>query len=198
MSPAHELTSLLVAARNGDRVAEGRFWELVHAEVRRIAESVLAGDGVRRYLQPTELINEAYIRLIGDGATDWKSRHYFYAAAGRAMRQICVDYARKRRAAKRGGGKAMMELNDLSPSHGELGAQKQGAAWPPEDLLALDEALERFERLDPERAEAIVLHYFAGRSIDETAEMRGVSPRKIDADLRAAKAWLRTQMTGRS
>jgi len=98
------LTVMLAAAERGDAEARERLWQSVYSELHRMAESMLAGDGARRLLQPTTLIHEAYLRLVGDGDVAWNSRGHFFSAAARAMRRICVDYARSNRALKRGGG----------------------------------------------------------------------------------------------
>jgi RNA polymerase sigma factor (sigma-70 family) len=209
-STRQPLTTLLSAAGNGDHSARNRLWALVYAELRRMAHFALAGDGAARHLQTTELVQEAYLRLSSNGDIDWNSRGHFFGAAARAMRRICVDDARKRNALKHGGGRGIVAFSELSSgcaesvdSNGDavtltpaLSLQGRGSDWSLADLLALDEALDRLERFDPRKAEVVMLRYFAGLSIDDTAASLGLAPRTIDNECRLARAWLYRELTG--
>lgn len=219
------ITELLTAAGKGDAAARERLWEVVYDELHRIAEGQLAREAPGGTLQPTALINEAYLRLVGGGDADWANRRHFYAAAAKAMRRIRIDYARKRDALKRGGP----GLGKDSPAQGvregipedggcerglshqravEWGARPRGlkpAAHcvedaavfdeDPAEVLAVDDALTKLEQADPPKAEVVMLRYFAGLSIDETAETLGVSARTVDSAWRFAKAWLHRELS---
>lgn len=179
------ITQLLHAATQGDEAARDRLWSAVYEEVHRLARVQLACEGAGCSLQPTVLVNEAYLRLIGDGQVEWSSRRHFFGAAAMAMRRILVDDARSRGSVKRGSGKKPGPLPDELP----------GPANDPIMLLAISEALEKLEQDDPPRAEIVMMRYFAGLSIDETAAALSVSPRTVDAGWRFARAWLRRELS---
>lgn len=179
-----EITRLLHAAGGGEANAVEQLWSHIYPELRRLARAQLAREGHRCQLQTTVLIHEAYLRLVGEQPVEWANRRHFFAAAAEAMRRIRVDDARKRCRAKRGGGKFPTPLLD---DPGVFDAE-------PDELLALDEALERLQNHDARKAEVVKLRYFAGLTIDETAAALDVAPRTIDAEWRFARAWLHREM----
>jgi len=195
------VTRLLQAAEQGEAAARERLWSLVYDELRRIAQAQMAAESPASGLQTTILVHEAYLRLVGSEPVGWNSRAHFFAAAANAMRRIRVDDARKRARLKRGGGRHPVGLD-----HGGSGVRKAGPAAAlgrddddnALDLLALDEALDRLEALDARKAQVVMLRYFAGLSIDETAAALGIAPRTVDSDWRFARAWLHRALSGES
>ncbi|HEY6804350.1 MAG TPA: sigma-70 family RNA polymerase sigma factor [Pyrinomonadaceae bacterium] len=183
-SASHNVTQLLVAWRRGDEVAGDELISLVYGQLRRIARNRLRGEFASQNLQTTDLINEAYLRLV-DQSVDWQNRAHFFGIAARLMRQILVDSARTRHALKRGGDQHQISL---SAADGEL---KHCA-----HLLALDEALETLAEVDPQRSHIVELRFFGGLTIDETAEVMCVSTATVERSWRAARAWLQTELTG--
>jgi RNA polymerase sigma factor (TIGR02999 family) len=182
-----DVTRLLDAAAAGDPHAAGRLLPLVYDELRRLAAQRLAHEKPGLTLQPTALVHEAYLRLVGGGDDEgWNGRGHFFAAAAEAMRRILVEAARRRRAAKHGGGRAREDLNaDLVP-----------AAEPREDLLALDEALDRLAATNRQAAELVQLRYFAGLTLPDAAEALGMAPRTAGRLWAYARAWLRREIEG--
>ncbi len=174
---------ILLAIRNGDKGAEERLFRLVYQELRRMAHLRMAGQPADHSLQTTALVNEAYIRLIGDDQASWESRRHFFGAAAMAMRQILVDRARRRRAARHGDGQRRVSLDDPPE------------AARPVDLIALDEALSRLARKDPRKALVVSYRYFLGLTVPETAKLLKVSPRTVDSDWQAARARLRREIS---
>jgi len=178
-----DLTALLAQWRAGSLVARERVIEATYAELRSLAGSYLRGERPGHTLQPTALVHEALMRLLGPRPA-WENRRHFFGAAARAMRQVLVDHARRRRAEKRGGDAERVELPD--------------AALPPElalvDILALDEALDRLERLDPTELRIVELRFFAGLSIEETAAAMQMHPSAVNREWTAARAWLRKEL----
>ena len=182
---AGPITQVLAAASEGDGTALNRLWSAVYEELHRLARAQLGQEGSGCSLQTTSLVHEAYLRLIGDGHVEWANRRHFFAAAAQAMRRILVDDARIRGRLKRGGGQTPGPLPDEVP----------GPEVDPVKLLAISEALEKLELVDPPRAEIVMLRYFAGLSIDETAAALGASPRTVDTGWRFARAWLHRQLS---
>jgi RNA polymerase sigma factor (TIGR02999 family) len=182
-----EVTQLLNAMDRGDLHAAAQLLPLVYDELRRLAAARLAAEPSGHTLQPTALVHEAYLRLVGasDGAS-WDHRGHFFAAAAEAMRRILVDAARRKKAAKHGGGLHRLDANDLP------------LPAPPvdEDLVALDEALTRFAEVEPRKAELVKLRYFAGLTIEEAAEALGVSPATAKRHWAYSKAWLFQALVG--
>lgn len=172
-----DITRLLVAWREGDPDALDRVAPLVYDHLHRLASSYLR-DERRRSLQTTELVHEAYLRLV-DADVDWDSRRHFYVVAARQMRRVLVDQARRRAAGKRDAGGELITLDDA-----------QLAPGPPVDLLALDEALAELTLLDERKARVIELSYFAGLTIPEIAQTLDISSATVERDLRNARAWL--------
>jgi RNA polymerase sigma factor (TIGR02999 family) len=157
---------------------------LVYDELRRIARGYMRGERPDNTLQPTALVNEAYLRLTGQREVRWQNRAHFFAIAAKLMRRILVDRARRHRAAKRGGPAQPSPLIDVAV------APQQNV-----DLLLLDDALNRLSDLDAEQARIVELKYFAGLTIEEIAEVLGSSPASVKREWSVAKAWLHRQMT---
>lgn len=183
-----EVTSLLGQLRTGDREAFDRVFPLVYGELRRIADRQLRGERSNHTLQPTALVNEAYVKLAGSAGMEYQDRVHFVAVAARAMRQILVDHARRRDAAKRGGGRANTTLDGK-----EIGL---GAAGSDVELLALDAALDRLESLDPRIRQVVEFRFFGGLTDGEIAEVLGVTTRTVQRDWVKGRAWLYKELYG--
>jgi RNA polymerase sigma factor (TIGR02999 family) len=175
-----EITQLLVAWNNGDNAALELLAPLVHQELHRLAKRKMAGEGPGHILQTTALVNEAYLRLIDWKNVNWQNRAHFFGLAAKIMRHILVDFARARRREKRGG-----EALQISLSEAAVIAREQSA-----DLVALDDALQTLERLDPRQARVVELRFFAGLNLDETAEALKISVATVRRDWSMAEAWL--------
>ncbi|MGH7563516.1 MAG: sigma-70 family RNA polymerase sigma factor [Gemmatimonadota bacterium] len=175
-----ETTALLVEAVGGDAGTVDRLFPIVYEELRGIARRQLARERPDHTLQTTALVHEAYVRLVDDDRVSRRGRAYFFASAARAMRQILVDHARRRGAAKRGGG--------VKPI--TLGNERTGVDAFAEELIDLDQALERLAELDPRHARVVECRYFGGMTVEETAAALDVSPRTVRYDWALAKAWL--------
>ena len=185
-----DVTQMLAAAERGDPNAVGQLLPLVYEELRRLASRKLAHEAPGHTLQPTALVNEAYLRLVGtagDQGQQWAGRRHFFGAAAEAMRRILVESARRKRSQKRGGGLARA---DVMPD--QIGAPQVADA--PVDPVELDEALGRLAVEDPMAAELVKLRYFVGLSAREAADVLGVSPRTADRLWAYARAWLRTAL----
>jgi RNA polymerase sigma factor (TIGR02999 family) len=182
-----DVTRLLDAAAAGDATAASALLPLVYDELRRLAAQKLAHERPGHTLQATALVHEAYVRLVGGGdEQDWSGRRHFFAAAAEAMRRILVENARRRRAVKHGGGRGRQELDsELLP-----------AAEPREDLLALDEALDKLAAVNRPAAQLVQLRYFAGVTLPEAAEAMDMAPRTAGRLWAYARAWLRREMEG--
>jgi len=185
MSPPEDVTLLLHAWQQGDAAAGDRLALLVHAELRRIAGRRLRAERDGHTLQPTALVNEVWVRLMGQHGVVWQNRLQFYALAAVAMRRILVDHARKRSASRRGRDVPHVPVNDDLPS-----------PLPDARLIALDEALERLAALDTRHARVVELRYFGGLSVEEVAEALAVSAGTVKRDWRTARAWLFNEMRG--
>lgn len=184
--PMNELTRILEAAeRDGPQAAE-QLLPLVYQELRDMAAQKLGREIPGQTLQPTALVHEAYLRLVGEEGSLWDGRGHFFAAAAEAMRRILVENARRKASRKRGGGRERAEF-DVS----ELAAPELR-----EDVLALDEALDRLTAADAEAARLVQLRYFAGLTLGEAAEIMGVSPRTADRLWAYARAWLHQALEG--
>lgn len=170
---------MLLAWRKGDSSALGKLMPLVYKELRQLAKNYMAAERPGHTLQTTALINEAYLRLVDHKEMQWQNRAHFLAVAAQAMRRVLVDHARTRDAAKRGGGAAKASLEDAAR-----------VAARPEELIALDEAMTDLAAIDPRKSQVVELRYFGGLSVEETAEVLGVSPVTVMRDWSTAKAWL--------
>jgi len=182
--PATPLTRALAETCSGDRRAAAELIPLVYQELKELARSRMAHVPPGNTLQPTALVHEAFLRVVGDQDPGWDSKGHFFAAAAEAMRQALVDQARRKNRVKRGGGKKRMELEDFEVP----------LAQPVEDILALDEALERLRTDDPRKAQIVSLRYFAGLSREETAAALGVSLATVDRDWRYIVARLHKEL----
>jgi RNA polymerase sigma factor (TIGR02999 family) len=181
------VTALLEAWVSGDSEAEERLLRAVYAELRSIAARLFRRERLDHTLQPTAVVHEAFLKLIGGARLEFRDRAHFFAVAAQAMRQILVDHARARRAAKRGGAETKIEwVEDLAAC----------AAPRIVDVIAVDDALGRLADLDRTQARVVELRYFAGLSVDETAEVLGRSAPSIKRDWRLAKAFLFRELGG--
>jgi RNA polymerase sigma factor (TIGR02999 family) len=182
-----EVTALLDALAPGDAATAAQLLPLVYDDLRRLAAHRLAHEAPGQTLDPTALVHEAYLRLVGDQAgADWDGRGHFFAAAAEAMRRILVESARRKHALRHGGGLVRQPLDEA-----ELLAPE-----PREDLLALDEALTQLAATDRTAAALVQLRYFGGLSIPEAARVLGISPRSADRLWSYARAWLHQQIQG--
>ncbi len=179
-----EVTQILREIREGDQHGAEQLLSLVYNELKRIAAQKMAGEAPGNTLQPTALVHEAWLRLVGDGEPHFENRPHFFSAAAEAMRRILVDAARRKKAAKRGGGAVHEELRE---------------EWLPQEmrsdeLLAIDEALECLSQEDPVAANLVKLRYFAGMTMEEVAATMGMPVRNAERTWTYAKAWLRRQI----
>lgn len=184
-----EVTELLRRAREGDAGALDRVFPLVLEELRAVAGARLRVEAPGHTLQPTALVNEAYLKLAASPEVDWRDRAHFLAVAARAMRQVLVDRARRRKADKRGGGVRPATLTD-----GSLLASGQGPTA--EELLALDAALDALGRIQPRLRQVVELRYFGGLADAEIGEVLGVTRRTVQRDWTKARAWLHAELGG--
>jgi len=175
------VTRLLKAAGEGQREALADLLPLLYAELRQLAEAWMARTPPGQTLQPTALVHEAFLRLVGHEEQGWENRGHFFFAAGRAMRDILVDRAREKGRLKRGGGRKRVDLDALAVA----------AEAPSDELLALDEALKRFEAEYPWESRIVTLRFFAGLTNEETARALATSLRTVERDWRFARTWLR-------
>ena len=183
--PPNDVTQLLVAWGNGDQAARDELMPLVYAELHRLAHRHIKKERPGHTLQTSALVNEAFVRLVDQRDVHWQSRAHFFGIAAQMMRRILVDYARKRRFAKRGGDQLQVSLNE------ELVAANQRSA----DVVFLDDALTQLADIDERKSKVVELKFFSGLSIEETAEALDVSPGTVMRDWTLAKAWLRRAMS---
>ena len=178
--PAHDVTTLLVAWSEGNKAAFEQLVPLVYAELRQVAHGRMRDERPDHVLQTTALINEAYLRLVDINRVRWESRAHFFAISARIMRRILVDAARERDARKRGG-----EISHVVFDEALIPTPERDT-----DLVALDAALEALANADPRKSQVVELRYFGGLSVQETAEVLGVSVETVARDWRLAKLWL--------
>jgi RNA polymerase sigma factor (TIGR02999 family) len=183
--PPSEVTQLLQGWRNGDRAALDTLLPLIYKELRRLAHAQLRKERPDHTLQSAALVNEAYLRLIGLSPPQWESRTHFFAIAAQLMRQVLVDYARRRGAAKRGGGVSKVSLEDatMRPARSHV------------DVVALDDALTALATLDPRQSRVVELRFFGGLSLEEIAAALDIAPATVQRDWTAARAWLHRELT---
>jgi RNA polymerase sigma factor (TIGR02999 family) len=181
-----EVTLLLARAGAGDADATARLLELVHAELRDLAGGFARGQRAGHTLQPTALVNEAFLKLVDGGPPAFHDRAHFLAVAATAMRQILTDHARARGAQKRGGAWEKVSLSDL-----ELDAGGDEV-----DLLALDDALEKLSAFDPRKHRVVELRFFGGLTVEEVARVLELSTTTVESEWRAARAWLAVRLGG--
>ncbi|HEX7708808.1 MAG TPA: sigma-70 family RNA polymerase sigma factor [Thermoanaerobaculia bacterium] len=179
-----DVTELLVNWSRGDKAALDRLMPLIYEEMRRIAARYLRNERSEHTLQPTALVNEAYMRLVGQKDVSWQNRAHFLGVSAEIMRRILVDHARRRQAEKRGGGVDLVTLDDQID-------------WPDQkdlSLLALDDALTLLSELDPQQSKVVELRFFGGLSVEETGEALGISATTVKREWRMARAWLLRQL----
>jgi RNA polymerase sigma factor (TIGR02999 family) len=185
-APAHAITEYLARWSEGDRAAFDALLPLVESELRRVARRSLRGERGQHTLQPTALVNEAWLRFEAERDMRWRDRGHFFAVAAQIMRFILVDYARRRRAGKRGGACCRVSLSDAL----------EGPDVGFDGLLDIDAALTRLARADARKSRVATLRLFAGATVEETAEALGVSAITVMRDWRFARAWLKRELHG--
>ncbi|HKR59861.1 MAG TPA: sigma-70 family RNA polymerase sigma factor [Pyrinomonadaceae bacterium] len=178
--PTSNLTQLLMDWQQGDRTALDKLTPLIYDELRRIAHRYVRNERTGNTLQTTELVHEAYARLLEKKNVGWQNRSHFFGATAQVMRHILIDHARRRQFAKHGAGARAVSLETTT-----LMTQQRAA-----ELVALDEALESLKKIDQRKSSVVELRYFGGLSLEETAEILQVSVMTVRRDWRAAKAWL--------
>jgi len=180
MQQAGDVTGLLQAWNRGDPDALGELAALVHHELRQMAKGMLAGERTGRDWQPTELVNESYLRLLGWRGVEWKNRAHFFAATAGMMRRVLVDAARARKTTKRGAGQTPIAIDgrDFPAPDADL------------DVVALGEALDELAAIDPRPSKVVEMRFFGGFGVEETADALGVSVRTVINDWNTARAWL--------
>ena len=186
MSGPPEVTQLLQAWGQGDEAARDELMSVVYQELHRLAHHYMKTESPGHTLQTSALVNEAFLRLVDQKNVKWQNRAHFFGIAAQLMRRILVDYARSRRYAKRGGGMRDLPLDDAL-----MISQERN-----EEVVALDETLERLAEFDPRKSKIVEFRFFAGLSIEETAEVLAVSPGTVMRDWTLAKAWLRREIKG--
>jgi RNA polymerase sigma-70 factor (ECF subfamily) len=180
-----QVTQLLVQWKQGDQQAVDLLVPLVYDELRRLASRYLRDERAADTLQPTALVNEAYLRMVAQEMPDWECRSQFFGIAAHLMRQVLVDHARKHRSAKRGSGAAHASLDEaLAFSVGKSN-----------DVVALDDALTALEAVDPRKCKVIELRFFGGFSVEETAQALGISVATVGREQRLAEAWLHRELS---
>jgi RNA polymerase sigma factor (TIGR02999 family) len=184
-SSNNPITELLVRWRGGDQQALDDLVPLVYTELRQIAHYYLQRERSDHTLQSTALVHEAYVRLVGHNVPQWQDRAHFFGVAARVMRQILVEYARSRQAAKRGGGvcKVTLEEGIEVPTPMDI------------DVIMLDDALKNLAHLDVQQSRIVELRFFAGLSIEDTSEVLGISPATVSREWTSARAWLHREMS---
>lgn len=186
MDEKGEVTGLLSRMR-GDKEAAAQLFPMVYAELRRVAAGMMRRERPGHTLQPTAVVNEAYMRMIATTNPTLENRAHFFALAARAMRQVLVDHARRKLADKRGGEmRVQVELDDnlaLTPQQSE-------------EVLAIHEALERLQALDARQAQIVEMHYFAGNAVEEIAEVLAISDRTVKRELQSARLFLKKELQG--
>jgi RNA polymerase sigma factor (TIGR02999 family) len=184
MPEQNDITRLLNKVQAGDKIALDALLPIVYQELRRVAGSQLKTERENHTLQATALVHEAYLRLLDQHTIDWRNRAHFFGLAAEMMRRILVNYAVERNAQKRGSGATRISLEDAD---GCAGDEREL------DLISLDENLKRLVEFDAEAARIVELRFFGGLTVEETAEVLGVSPSTVTREWRMAKSWLKAQ-----
>ncbi len=184
VSGADQETVSRILSSGKDAEASDELLPLVYSELRRLAGAQMAQETPGQTLQPTALVHEAYLRLVGDDDVQWDSRGHFFAAAARSMRQILINRANQKKTEKHGGKLDRRQLDDAFFANEP----------EPERLLALDAALEKLEQMDPRKGRIVMLRYFAGLSIEDTGKSMGLSPASVKRDWQFARTWLHREM----
>ncbi|MFC1762918.1 sigma-70 family RNA polymerase sigma factor [Planctomycetota bacterium] len=180
-----DVTRILNAIEEGDGNAADKLLPLVYEELRRLAAQKMTQELPGQTLQATALVHEAYVRLVGQQVQDWNRRTHFFTAAAQAMRRILIDNARRKQRLKHGGGRQKIDFKDIEPA---IGA-------PSDDLIALDEALTRLAEMDKVKADLVKLRYFAGLTLEQAADLLGLSERTAKRYWAHARAWLYRQVS---
>jgi RNA polymerase sigma-70 factor, ECF subfamily len=186
VSPIHEVTQLLKAWTAGDEKALEKLTPLVYEQLHRVAQYYMAGQRPGHTLQTTALVNEVYLRLVDCGQVNWQDRAHFFAVSAQLMRRILIDFARSRGYQKRGGGLPHVSLDD-APSV---------CNQPDANIVALDDALKALAEIDDRKSRVVELRFFGGLSVEETAEVLGVSAETVGRDWKLAKMWLLHELSG--
>jgi RNA polymerase sigma factor (TIGR02999 family) len=195
--PAGEITRLLQRWSNGDASALDALWPLVYDDIRRMAGRQIAGERGGHTLQATALVNEAFIRLAGERAFQWQRREQFLSLAAQVMRCVLVDYARQRSAQRRGDGAKRVSIHDTWAAQEVEQAQALDAFHDESvDVLAIDEALTRLQKVDEPQGRIVELRYFGGLTLEETASVVGISLASVKREWAMARAWLRRELAG--
>ena len=184
-SSASDATRVLAELAAGDQAAAQRLLPMIYDEFRALAARYLGRERAGHTLEPTALVHEAYMRLVDQSRVNWQGRTHFFAVGAQLMRRILVDHARHKHRVKRGGGRQRITLDE----HVAISPQRD------EDLLALDEALQKLAELDPRQAQVVELRFFGGLSVEEVATVLGVSKRTVEADWTMVRAWLRRELS---
>ena len=187
MTPDPNITQLLANAQNGDRESEKQLMEAVYEELHRLAAGYMRRERQDHTLQASALVNEAYVRLIGNGPVSWESRAHFFVTAAQTMRRVLIDHARKHVAEKRGGAGMRIELDE------NIAAVTKGES---SRMLDLDRALTRLAEQDERQARVVELRFFAGLTVEQTAEVMAISEKTVKRDWAMARAWLEGEITG--
>jgi RNA polymerase sigma factor (TIGR02999 family) len=181
-----DVTRILQSIEAGDPRVAGELLPLVYGELRRLAAHRMANEAAGQTLQPTALVHEAWLRLTGDANRQWDGRGHFFAAAAEAMRRILIDNARRKKAARHGGGQQRVDIQELEIA----------AATRDDEVLAVNDALEKFQAIDPKKAELVKLRYFAGMTLEEAGEALQISTPTAKRWWAYARAWLYAEMNG--
>ena len=180
MSPMSDITLMLQAVARGERQASSDLLPLVYEELRQLAGARMAREAAGQTLQPTALVHEAWMRLVGDGDRNWENRAHFFGAAAEAMRRILIENARRKSRLKRGGGQLRVDIDEV-----EL-----AATTADDKVLLIDEALERLKTADPDKAQIVMLKFFGGLTNQEVAQSLNVTERTVERQWAFAKAWM--------
>ncbi len=186
MPTGDDITEILAAASAGDADAANKLAPLVYDELRRRAASLMRQESSGHTLQATQLVHDAYVKLVQQDRASWTDRNHFFAVASQTMRRLLVDHARGRQRRKRGGGQVKISLDD------GLGLSVESDP----DVIALDDALTRLQELDPRQAKLVEMRFFGGLTVAEVAEVFGISKRSVEAEWTMASAWLRRELSG--
>ena len=187
-APPHEVTQLLLDWTKGNQAALDKLMPLIYRELRRLAHQYLGRERAGHTLQTTDLVHEAYLRLVDQRRVRWQNRSHFFGVAAQLMRRILMDHARRRRRVKRGGGVPMVSLDEAAVVSNQTDV----------DLLALDEALDRLAKIDQRKARIVELRFFGGLEVEETAIFLKVSEITVMREWKMAKAWLHRELSDES
>ena len=191
MQPRADITQLLQAWNQGDQGAIEKLVPLVYDELHRLAQRYMADERPEHTLQTTELVNEAYMRLVDSAHANWESRAHFFGVCAQVMRRILVDWARSRHAQKRGGGVRALDFQEALAAEALAIAKQPGT-----DLVAIDDALKSLTAVDARKGQVVEMRFFGGLSVKETAQVLKISPETVQRDWKLAKSWLRRELRG--